>query len=96
MLTLETGCLAYYDCFTGFIPCWITAINGPVGVPSTAQRVTIKITARKGAYKRGEVIETSGIHVVPRGALRRGKYCTTIRPYEFGHSDSGESTVTPN
>jgi hypothetical protein len=83
MHELTTGCLAYYDTFAGLVPCWIVSINGPIGTPSTAQTVTIKLTARRGAYKRGEVLETNGLHVCPRGALRRGKYHTTIKPYCF-------------
>jgi hypothetical protein len=83
MLTLATGNLAYFDSFAGMVPCWIVAINGPSGAPSTAQSVTIKFTAKRGPYKRGETYTTSGLHVCPRGAARFGKHCTTIRPFEF-------------
>ena len=82
-LSLTTGCLAYFDSFAGLVPCWITSITGPTGTPSTAQRVTVKFTAKRGPYKRGEILETSGLHVCPRSAARFGKHCTTIRPFEF-------------
>ena len=82
-LSLTTGCLAYFDSFAGLVPCWIMSITGPIGAPSTAQRVTVKFTAKRGPYKRGEVYETSGLHVCPRGAARFGKHVTTIRPFEF-------------
>ena len=87
-LELEIGNLAYFDTFAGFIPCWIVAIDGPSGVPSTAQQVTIKLTAKRGAYRRGETLVTSGLHVLPRGAARFGKHCTTIRPFLFKVQDS--------
>jgi len=82
-LSLTTGCLAYFDSFAGLVPCWITSITGPTGTPSTAQRVTVKFTAKRGPYKRGEILETSGLHVCPRSAARFGKHCTTIRLFEF-------------
>jgi hypothetical protein len=83
MLSLKVGNLAYFDSFAGLVPCWIVAIVGPAGNPSTEQRVTVKFTAKRGPYKRNETIETSGLRVCPRGAARLGKHCTTIRPYQF-------------
>jgi len=91
-LSLTVGCLAYFDSFTGLVPCWIVKIEGPRGTPITAQRVTVKFTAKRGPYKRGETLETFGLHVCPRGAARFGKHCTTIRPYEFAQ-DSAVSTA---
>jgi hypothetical protein len=85
MLTLTVGCLAYFDSFAGLVPCWIVSIDGPAGTPSTSQRVTVRFTAKRGPYRRGEAYETSGLHVCPRGAARFGKHCTTIRPYAFDH-----------
>ena len=84
-LSLTTGCLAYFDSFAGLVPCWIMSIAGPLGTPSTAQRVTVKFTAKRGPYKRGEIHETSGLHILPRGAARFGKHSTAIRPYTFAH-----------
>ena len=82
-LTLAVGNLAYFDSFAGMVPCWIMTIVGPSGVPSTSQRITIKFTAKRGPYKRGETLETFGLHVCPRGAAKFGKHGTTIRPYQF-------------
>ncbi len=90
-LTLEVGNLAYYDTFSGMIPCWIVSIDGPGGNPSTAQTVTIKLTAKRGAYRRGEVLQTSGLHVCPRSAARFGKHCTTIRPFQFSAVGASQS-----
>lgn len=79
----DEGCLAYYDSFKGLVPCWITAITGTRGIGSTAQTVTIKFTATRGPFKRGETWITNGLHVCPRGAAKRGKHVTKIMPYEF-------------
>lgn len=84
---LTVGCLAYFDSFEGLVPCWIMSITGPTGTPSTAQRVTVKLTANRGCYKRGEILTAWGLHVIPRGAVRRSKYGITIRPYTFNHSE---------
>jgi hypothetical protein len=82
-MELTIGCLAYFDSFAGLVPCWIMSITGPPGTPSTEQRVTVKFTAKRGPYKRGEIYETSGLHVCPRGAARFGKHVTKILPYQF-------------
>lgn len=77
-MVLRTGDLAYYDSFAGMIPCKVTAITGTSGIASTAQRVTLTVTASqanccgRSAYKRGEQIETNGIHAVPRKAHYHG------------------------
>lgn len=76
-LTLKTGTKAYYDSFAGLLPCVVTRITGTSGLASTAQRVTFKVMQTCNGYKYGEVIESSGLHVVPRKAARSGK----IRPY---------------
>jgi hypothetical protein len=83
MHSLGAGNLAYFDSFAGLVPCWIISIHGPKGIPSTEQKIAVKFTATRGPYKRGETYETTGLHVCPRGALRRGKHQTTIRPYDF-------------
>ena len=83
---LKTGDLAYFDCFAGLIPCKVLAITGSHGAASTgfassSQTVRFKLTARRGAYRRGEVLESFGLHVVPRGAVRRLQSGERIRPY---------------
>lgn len=77
-MTLTVGSLAYFDSFGGMIPCKVTAITGTSGVPSTAQHVTLTVTASqahccgRSPYKRGDQIETNGIHAVPRKAHYHG------------------------
>lgn len=76
-LTLRTGSKAYYDSFAGLLPCVVTGITGTSGLASTAQRVTFRVQQTRNGYKWGEVIEASGLHVLPRKAARSGK----IQPY---------------
>lgn len=80
---LKTGCKAYYDSFGGTVACVVTHIEGASGRASTDQIVTVRITATKHrAYKKGESVITSGLHVLPRECLRRRRYSSTIRPYD--------------
>lgn len=80
--TLRTGQLAYYDSFAGLIPCRVLTITGRPGIASTAQNVTVRLTGARGAYRRGETIHTTGIHAVPRGAVRQVQGNARIRPYK--------------
>jgi hypothetical protein len=75
----------YYDSFNGLLPCKVLSITGEPGPASTAQRVKLQITSRK---RRGEIIETSGLHLVPWQAIRRSKYGTYIRPYSLEIPDT--------
>jgi hypothetical protein len=77
-MTLKTGDLAYFDSFAGLVPCKIIAMTGRSGIASTAQEIVLRLTARRGAYRRGEVVLTTGLHAVPRGAVRGNR----IRPYQ--------------
>ena len=75
METLRTGDLAYFDSFWGLIPCKVLRIEGLSGVANSAQTVTCQITSSNrqsmyAAYKRGEIMVTSALHVVPRKAVR--------------------------
>jgi len=73
----------YYDSFNGLIPVKVLRITGVSGIASTAQRCTLQVTASRSAYKRGEIIETNGLHLVPWQAVRRTPFGTRIRPYEL-------------
>lgn len=67
---LRSGGLAHFDTVTGCIPCKVLSITGESGAASSLQRVTVKTTATRGAFKKGEVISgILGLHVIPRGAL---------------------------
>ena len=68
--TLRKGSLAYYDTFSGLIPCKVLSIKGGEnGLASSEHRVTFKLTANRRAYKRGEVLEAWALDVPPRSAI---------------------------
>ena len=82
METLEIGSKAYYDSMSGLVACKVIDIRGVDGMCSSRQTVTLKITARNSRlYTRGEIIETWGLHAVPRKSVRMrgGQY--RIRAY---------------
>lgn len=86
MPTLAVGCAARYDTFSGLIPCKVLKIERREGFekewrPCTAQTVTIKITRTVAAYEKGEIIETTGLNVIPPRAIRRRQYSTVILGY---------------
>lgn len=81
MTALTCNSLAFFDSFAGLIPCRVSSIRGQSGDASTAQRVTFTLTASRGAYKRGETLQSFALHVVPRVCVVRHKYHTIILPY---------------
>jgi len=79
--TLKTGSKAYWDSFTGLVPASIVSIQGVSGLASTAQIVVLELTGTRGAYRKGERVETSGLHAVPRASVRFRKHGTRILSY---------------
>ena len=80
-ITLKTGDLAYLDTFAGLVPCKVVSMTGENGRPSSSQTIVVRLTASKGAYKRGETIESNGLHVVARGAVYVSSGMFRIRPF---------------
>ena len=74
MNTHKTNTLAYFDSFSGLIPCKVIDIKESPGLGN----IRIKLTAGRGAYRRGEVLESTWIHVVPRSHVRMSKYGARI------------------
>ena len=76
METLKTGSLAYFDTFAGIIPCKVLKIERLTDaipknyVASSSTLATIKLTATRGAYKRGEILQEWSLHVIPRKAVK--------------------------
>lgn len=70
----KIGELAYFDSMTGLVPC------KTIGLADTAlgKLISIKVTANTRLYKRGETLEFSEGHIVPRCNIRRRKYKTVI------------------
>lgn len=86
METLKVGDYAYLDSFAGLVPCKVYIIDGPSGMASTLQTITVRLTANRRAYKRGEWIKENGLHVVPRVSVRFRKYSAHIVPYQVENS----------
>lgn len=62
---LKTGTKAYFDAlYFGLIPCVVVSVGDAVKVKLTASR------GQFDTYKRGEIVETTALHVFPRVALR--------------------------
>ena len=69
MKNYGVGTFAYLDTFAGLVPCKVTAISG--------EGITIRLTATRGAYKRGEVLTYErGDSIVPRE-------CVYVRDYQY-------------
>ena len=81
MEQLQIGDKAYYDSLRGLIACKVIDIRGTDGMASTAQTVTLKVTGKHRLYSRGEFIETSGLHAVPRKAVHIRDGSFRIRAY---------------
>ena len=74
METLRVGCKAYLDSFCGLVPCVVRSI-------ADDWNVSVVLTATREAYKRGEIVITNSLHVIPRRSVfvRSGIY--RIRGY---------------
>ena len=95
MSTLRKGSLAYYDTFSGLVPCKVLAVRdaADLSVPmrfellkggvSSRYKVDVRLTATRCAYRKGEVLTDLFAHdVVPREAVRFRKYNAMIVKYE--------------
>lgn len=81
---LEPGKLAYFDSFSGPVPCRIDSItseNRDDSRPSSRQQVTATVTAERGAYRKGLALSGWGLQFFPRKALGRRSGKLVIRPY---------------
>jgi len=74
------GTLAFYDTFAGLIPCKVLEVKesgfgfrcGPYDV------IKFKLTADRGAYKKGEILTSDAMRVPPRTMIRKSKYSNRI------------------
>ena len=75
METLKTGSKAFFDSYSGLIPCVVLAVKaGPRGYGGEMESwVTFKLTAERHGYKKGEVLSFSAGMVVPRKAVYRSR-----------------------
>ena len=72
-LELTIGEKCFFDSFAGMIKCVIIGVKKENHIylhetgQSTAYNLEVKITAKKHTtYKYGEIVYTSGLHVIPR------------------------------
>ena len=75
MKTLTVGSKAYFDSFSGLVPCVVTDIRADRDY-SHSYRIFVRFTAKRGPYRKGEIYESSHLHIVPREAVhvRSGQY----------------------
>jgi hypothetical protein len=82
--TYSIGAPAYFDSFGGLVPCKVTGIfdaipqDSDLSGCSTMCRIFAKVTANRGAYLRGEIIESTALNIVPRSFVRVRKYGSRI------------------
>ena len=75
------GELAYWDTFAGLVPCKVLEIRS-----NELDRLSlrVKLTATRGAYKRGEVAWVRSRAIVPRGSVRtRNHKHLIVADYEW-------------
>lgn len=76
MIELRTGELCYFETVRdGLVPCRMLSVD--------SYHITLKVTGNRAGYRVGELIGTTPMHAIPRGAVRRRKYATVILPYEI-------------
>jgi hypothetical protein len=80
--TLKAGCLAYYDTtFSGLVPVRVVSVSRSE-IPTGFYVVKAKVTEDHAAWRKGDEVESSSRWIVPRSAIKRRKYSTSILPYE--------------
>lgn len=70
--------LAYFDSFAGMLP--VTVVEYSDG------RAKFKVNVTRGGYRRGEIEESSGLHLIPRAHYhqsRRGPFHYYTTPYDW-------------
>ena len=78
------GTLAFFDSFGGLIPCKVQSIKDSIPVDhalrgrSSFCTIRAKVTATRGAYLKGDEIESTALHIVPRSHASRRKYGARI------------------
>lgn len=80
--------LAIWDSAAGLIPCrivaaWPSAFGG--------FDFLAELTGSRGIYRRGGIIESNALAIVPRYAIRRGRYSSRISAYTWQAADLAEA-----
>jgi hypothetical protein len=99
METLKTGVLAYFDSFAGLVPVKVLSVtaskekplfNLGIGSARISTQVSARVTADLGVYRKGEVINSNSVHIVPRGAVLLTAFSSRIAPYNVEADQSAE------
>lgn len=76
--TFTVGALAYVDTFSGMVPCVVVGVlrESHGFIVGDRDSVTVRLTADRGAYKRGEITSASASNIIPRKMrfVRSGQY----------------------
>ena len=76
--TFTVGAKCYLDTFSGMVPCVVVGVlrESHGFIVGDRNAVSVRLTADRGAYKRGELIHTSASNVIPRKMrfVRCGQY----------------------
>ena len=91
---LKAGVSGYLDNMTGLVPVKVLSVksppktNGPEffftkGTGDSRIKVTAKVTKDYKGYKKGEIIESDSIEVIPRTSVYQGEYHIKIKAYSI-------------
>jgi hypothetical protein len=91
-IILKAGVSGYLDNMTGLVPVKVLSVkspsktNGPEffftkGTGDSRIKVTAKVTEDYKGYKKGEIIESDSIEVIPRTSVYQGEYHIKIKAY---------------
>lgn len=92
MATLKKGCSAYFDSFSGLVPVKVLSVCAPETLPSfdlghgnarMSIKVRAKVTEDFNVYKKGEILDSDSLSIVPCGALRRQQYSMVVGVYDI-------------
>lgn len=90
MEVLKSYSPAYFDSFSGLIPCKVIAIVA--GEFNTIAHV--RLTASRGIYSKGELVETATNRAVPRKSVRHRAGIARILPYLVECDDTEQPAFT--
>ena len=91
---LKTNVSGYLDSMVGLVPVKVLSVksppktNGPEffftkGTGDSRIKVTAKVTEDLLGYKKGEIIESDSIKIIPRSSVYQGEYHIKIKAYSI-------------
>jgi hypothetical protein len=90
---LRAGALAHVELYPYTIPCKVLSVCGTSGAPAGTNAATVRLTATRGPWKKGEIRNAWGCRVIPRGALKQRRMGARITYYTV-EPDSGKEYAT--